>query len=184
VCCSVLQCVSIFKSAKGESASSVIRLKALLTTCVAVCCSDVQYVAVCIASSFRMPRGDLHLSCNRLTGVCYSVLQCVLQSVAVCCSRSASFRMPNGDQRLSTTRLAICVAVCCSVLQRVGASHHLLECEGGNSVRPLWQDSRVSVTMCFSVCCNVLHCFTVCYSVCCNALHCFTVCYSVLQCVL
>ena len=137
VCCSVLQCVSIFKSAKGVSASSVIRLKALLTTCVAVCCSDVQYVAVGITSSFRMPRGDLHLSCNRLTGVCYSVLQCVLQCVAVFCSRSASFRMPNRDQRLSTTRLTTCVAVCFSVLQRVGASHHFLECQWGNSVCPL-----------------------------------------------
>jgi len=69
VCCSVLQCVAVFRVAVCRSVSQ----------CVAVCCSVLQCVAVCCSV----------LQC---VTVCCSVLQCVavccsaLQCVAVCCS--------------------------------------------------------------------------------------------------
>ena len=64
--------------------------------------------------------------------------------------------------------VAVCVAVCCSVLQCVAVC--------------------CSVLQCAAVCCRVLQCAAVCgcvlqcASVCCSVLQCVTVCGSVLQC--
>ena len=62
------------------------------TSCVAVCCSVLQYLLQCVA-----------VCCS----ICSSVLQCVAVSVAVCCSICCSVLQ----------YLLQCVAVCCSVLQ-------------------------------------------------------------------
>ena len=64
---------------------------------------------------------------------------------------------------------AVCVAVCCSVLQCVAVC--------------------CSVLQCIAVCCRVLQCVAVCccvlqcVAVCCSVLQCVAVCCSVLQCV-
>jgi len=91
VSCSVLQCV-IVRWIVSERKESLVHL--IVTSCVAVSCSELQSVAVCCSA----------LQC---VAVCCSVLQCAtvccsaLQYVAVCFS------------------VLQCVAVCCSMLQRV-----------------------------------------------------------------
>jgi len=61
----------------------------------------------------------------------------------------------------------MCVAVCCSVLQRVAACCSVLQCAA----------VCCSVLQCVAVCCNLLQCA----AVCCCVLQCVTVCCSALQ---
>jgi len=74
--------------------------------CVAVCCSVLQYVAVCcVAVCDKRTKFHLRFITERSL-IRYSVLQCV----AVCCS------------------VLQCVAVCCSVLQCVAVCCSMLQC--------------------------------------------------------
>jgi len=107
VCCSVLQCV-------------------------AVCCSELQFVAV-HAVCLYLARGLFAVDCSqsRYHPVCCSVLYYVavrcsaLQCVHVSLSRSRSFRC--GLLPFSPLPGALqCVAVCCSVLQRVAVRVYIL----------------------------------------------------------
>jgi len=97
------------------------------------------------------------------------VLQCLLHSLL----------LPDGS---TPDKHQVCVAACCSVLQRVSACCSVLQC--------------VAVGCC--VCCNlssfliaqpptnircVLQCVAVCCSVCCSVLQRVAACFSVLQCV-
>ena len=97
VCCSMLQCVALFDNGRAnimcflweyEDLVPNIDMHDVNCTCVAVCCSVLQCVAVC---------------CSVLQSVaeCCSVLQCA----AVCCNLL--------QYVLIYTR---CVAVCCSAL--------------------------------------------------------------------
>jgi len=85
------------------------RAHAAEALCVAVCCSVLQRDATC-----------------------YSVLQfvavycSVLQSVIVCCSITLTWRHVRVD-RLAHAAEALCVAACCSVLQRVAACCSVLQ---------------------------------------------------------
>jgi len=86
----------------------------------------------------------IHESCSRekwsivYGKICgFSLYQCVLQCVAVCCS------------------VLQCVAVCCSVLQCVA-----LCCI--SQAAPRW---LLPISMCAAVCCSVLQCVAVCCSV-------------------
>jgi len=126
--------------------------------------------------------------------VCWSVLQCVavccsmLQCAAVCWCTEDSQRMerreimvfigkkPKGrsiiishyGDKTSHHSLCVlqCVAVCCSVLQCVGAQKRAI----------VWRENMPSF---FGVCCSVLQCV----AVCCSVLQCVAVCCSVLKCV-
>ena len=80
----------------------------------------------------------------------------------------------------------ICVAVCCSVLQRVAVCCSVLQCVA----------AFCNVLQCVAVCCSVLQCVTYewviesrhmyvlqCVAVCCSVLQCAAICCSVLHCV-
>jgi len=97
VCCSVLQCVAVCCS---------------VMQCDAVCCSVLQCVAACCS----MRQCMLHLvdSCCSIMGssqylLVVSMLQCVLQYVAICYSVCCSVLQS----------VAVCVAVCCNLLRCV-----------------------------------------------------------------
>ena len=70
------------------------------------------------------------------------------------------------------TDLLQCVALCCSVLQRVTTCYSLSLCASGYCT-VLWG---------VQICCRVMQCASVCCSVC-SVLQCVAVCCSVLQCV-
>jgi len=95
----------------------------------------------------------------------------VLQCVAVCCSVM---------QRVAVSCSELqCVAVCCGVLQRV-----VLQCVTSLGFVQL---SVYAVVLCVAVRCSVLQCVAVscnmlqCVAVCCNVSQCNEVCCGVLQ---
>ena len=98
--------------------------------------------------------------------MCCSVLQCVLQSVAV--SIHTYKRCVLQCVALCYSLLQ-CASVYCFVLQRVVVCCSILQ---SNAV-------CCSVLQCVAVCCSVLQCT----AVCCSVLQCVAVCCSVLQCV-
>jgi len=119
-CCRVLQCHSIEPLLQFLCASGVL-------WCVPVCCSALQYVAVCcsvIHSSYS--------SNSSAHQVCCSVLQCVV----VCCSVIHSSYSSNSSVhpvccsvlQLSYSSNSFAHQVCCSVLQRVAACFSVLQC--------------------------------------------------------
>ena len=73
-----------------------------------------------------------------------------------------------------------CVAVCCSVAQKVNS-----ELQITSTIWPIY----TYLLQCVAVCCSVLQCVAVCCSamqcvaVCCSVMQCVAVCCSVLQCV-
>ena len=101
VCCSVLQCVAV--------------CWCHLNVCVAVCCCGLQCVRVCCSVLLCVAATLYEWAETRwllLACVCCSVLRCSeLQCVAVC-----------------WCHLDVCVAVCCSVLQRVAVCCSVLQC--------------------------------------------------------
>jgi len=102
------------------------------------------------------------MHCYRVTGTWCSVLQCVLQCVAVCCI------------------VLQCFAVCCSVLQCVAAGHFklLMLCNFivyGHMMR--FVAVCCSVLQYVAVCCSVLQCVSQCVAVCVAV--CVTVCVAV-----
>jgi len=134
-----------------------------------VCCSVLPCVAVCCSMLQYTIESNTCLLC--ISFVCSSVLQCVMQCVAVCCS------------------VLQCVAVCCSVLQCVAVCYSMLQWA------TLVCDTRAQ---CDAVCCSVLQYVVVCYNIpqratlvfnafahyaamCCSVMHCVAVCCSMLQ---
>jgi len=118
-------------------------------------------------------------------GVCLhcSVLQCVLQCVAVC--RSV---LQCGAVCCSVVQ---CTAVCCSASQCVAVCRRVLQCVA--VCCSVWQcvAACCSMLQCVAVCCSVLQCVAVfamscsvlqCVAVCCSVSQCVAVCRSVLQC--
>jgi len=100
-----------------------------------------------------------------------------------------------------------CVAVCCSVLQRVAVCCSAWQCQTPDASHSCLQTQQsavsCSVLQCVAVCCSVLQCMAVsdarrltllpantaisselqCVAVCCSVMQCVAVCCSVLQCV-
>jgi len=144
-------------SSRDSLAGGIIRHR-----CVAVCCSMLQYVAVCCSGS-------------------------LLQYVAGC---DMTHHMTHWQVTLSDTgmlqQVAVCfsmlqyVAVCCSVLQYVAGcdmTHHMTHWQVTLSdIRKVLQPgseyhSLVQLDIrCVAVCCSTLQCVAVCCSVCCSVL--------------
>jgi len=121
--------------------------------CVAVCCSVLQFVAVCCRF--------VALYCN----VFKCVAVCVVVCVAMCCSvlscrLSFSWHTDCGCwfQDLPLQCVAVCcivlrrVVVCCSVLQRAAVCWSVLQCVA----------ACCSVLQRVAVCCSVLQCVAAC----------------------
>jgi len=143
----VLQCVAV--------CCSVLR-------CVAVCCSVLLRVAVCCSV---LQRVAVYCSVEQCGAVCCGMLWCVaaycsvLQRVASWCSM-----LQRAADNLVHIR-SVCVAVRCSVLQRVCS---LLQCVASccSMLQTInWYTSISCVLQCLAVCCSVLQCVAVCCSV-------------------
>jgi len=110
VCCSVLQrvaaCCSVTMSLKWLSHKVS---KITKSPCVAVCCSVLQCVAACcsVTMSLKWP------STKSVKSQCLPVLQ----RVAAFCSVTMSLKWL--FHKVSRITMSPCVAVCCSVLQRL-----------------------------------------------------------------
>jgi len=78
---------------------------------------------------------------------CVTVRCSVLQGAAMCCSAQGCLSWTSRYRHAQC--VAVCVAVCCSVLQC--AAIYVAVC--------------CSVLQCVAVCCSVLQCVAVCYSV-------------------
>jgi len=122
------------------------------TSCVAVCCSFLQCVAVrCI-----------HFE------VCCSVLQCL-----TCMRKKQYNHSENTHEHRVLQCVAVCVAVCCSVLQCVAVPPSYTK----RAIASTRVHRKIS---CVAVCCSVLQCVAVCCSVlqraevCCSVLQCLT----------
>jgi len=140
--------------------------------CVAVCCSELQWVVVCcsvlqsVAVCCSVFIVTLCATCTKLSSFVYTPVCCsVLQCVAVCCS------------------VLQWVAVSCSVLQCAAVCCSVLQCIHRNVVCHVYQVIQFCVyscvLQCVAMCCSVLQCV----AVCCNVLQRVAVCCSVLQCV-
>jgi len=152
--CSVLQCVAV--------SCSVIR--DVLGLCVAVCCSELQWVALWFEN---VQRPLLPISVG---GLWVAVGCSGLQWVAVGCS---------GLQWVAVRCSAMqCVAVRCSALQCVTVSCSVIWEHPAPSLTHFCGRSVCgSVLQCVAVCCSVLQCV----AVCCSVLQCVAVCCSVIR---
>jgi len=115
--------------------------------CVAVSCSELQYISATYLIGVYIVESRSHLSTDECVAECCSVLQCVV----VCCSELQ------------------CAAVCCSELQCAAVCHsntshwgvHTVESRWHLSMRPSFAGSSCSVLQCVAMCCGVLQCVAV-----------------------
>jgi len=141
VCCSVLQCDAVCLSGL---VIQIVRIHRILK-CVAVCCSVLQCVAVCCSvlqcvavccSVLQCVTVDVWFSeCVHpwyvaVCSVCYSVLWWMRNSECVypqCIAECWSFTNASSVYCSVSQTLHLCIAACCSVLQRVVACYSVLQ---------------------------------------------------------
>ena len=111
---------------------------------------------------------------NRKSGCCVDDVASECDKFVACESR------PEHDMCAKCDLLPqVCVAVYCSVLQRVAVCCSVLQCSPRMICARSATCFRRSMLQCVAVCCSVLQCV----AVLCNVLQCVAVCCSVLQCV-
>ena len=186
-CCSALQCVAV----DYPDVSSVIQVglpadKAQVSTCVAVCCSVLQWITPTFRVSFKrvflLTRLKYHgvLQCVAMycsvvqcVAVCCSVLQCV----AVCCSglprcfecHSSGPSCRQGSRTILCCGVLQCVVVWCCVLLCVAVCCCALQCvavdypDVSSVIQVGLPADKAQISKCVAVCCSVLQCVAVDY---------------------
>jgi len=120
-----------------------------LVSCVAVCCSVLQWCAFC--SVLRC--AAVCCGCLQCFAVCCSVLQCV---AAYFGRQQALIQSRHKEPCWSVS----CVVVVCSMLQCVAAYFRRQHALGQS-----WHNERFLSVSCVAVCCGALKCVAVCCSI-------------------
>jgi len=126
VCCSALCCV------KKDICHPIFTYQ-FVVVCETVCCSVLRCVALCQPRCLSS-HVDLSVCCGvfcsvlQYVAVCCSALQCALQRVAVRCMVSTQMFVTPCRLISVWQYVAVCFAVCCSVLQHVAACCSVLQC--------------------------------------------------------
>ena len=129
---------------------------------VAVLCSKLQYVAVHLTYS----KACYNL---QISFPCCSVLQCVLQYNAMCCS--ASYEPKVMLQSADLLLMLQCVAVWRNMLQHVAVYYNVLHCTLRTQRPATICRSLSHVAVCCSVCCSILQYVAIWVAICCSAFH-------------
>ena len=152
VCCGVLLCIipvfccNVLLRAPLRLCGAGRMCRSCVLQCVAAWCAVLQYVAVCRST----------------------LLQCVVAAWC-CCDYAGQDSCRMCRSRVLQCDVVSCVAVCCSVLQRVlgiqksfgRRMHRYLSCLGMGLVLQ-YVAVCCSVLQCVTVCCSVLQCVAVC----------------------